>query len=172
MRLAPNIHGAPVYWETSDPTRSYFYAWAEKDYLKAFSLDRHTPAVGPTAAVSGTVRGHDDAMPGGILSLSANGTTAHTGIVWAVIQDPTDTCTLADTAPDLEPGGKCNGISQCDALCYTVPGFLYAFDAENLGTPLFYDKIPRYSKMTPPTIANGKVFVATSDSQVIVYGLR
>jgi hypothetical protein len=172
MRIAPNIHGSPVYWETSDPTRSYIYAWSEKDFLKAFSLDRHTLAIAP--ALSGPVASREDSMPGGILSLSASGTTAHTGIVWAVVEQPTGACTSADIPPEQAQHGVCPppGINTCDALCYTVPGVLYAFDAENLQSVLFQEAIPRYSKMTPPTIANGKVFLATSNSEVRVYGLH
>lgn len=172
MNIAPNIHGSPVYWETSDPTRSYFYVWSEKDGLKAFSLDRHTLAVNPTAALQSDVISSAHSMPGGMLSLSANGTTAHTGIVWAVIEDPTTTCTSADLPSDQQGVNTCSGFSTCDALCYTVRGRFYAFDAEDLQNVLFTEALPHYSKMTPPTIANGKVVLATSNGEVLVYGLH
>jgi hypothetical protein len=161
---APNIHGAPVYWATSDPQRSYVYAWSEKDALKAFPYDRHWLYMFG-ASMSGSVTSRDRSMPGGMLSLSANGTTARSGVVWAVVEEPFATCTY--------PPGEavpCSTVDTCDALCYTVPGHFFAFDAERLGTPLYDAAIPRYSKFTPPTVANGKVVIA-ADGNVTVYGL-
>jgi hypothetical protein len=168
MDIAPNIHGSPIYWQTSDPTRSYVYAWAEKDILKAFPLDRHTLAFDTVHYLRGNIRSRVDSMPGGMLSLSANGTAAGTGIVWAVVEDPVDTCSV----PSDEPPACGTAVNTCNAICYTVPGYFYAFDAETLGAPLYSQKIARYSKFVAPTIANGKVFVATSNNEVIVYGLR
>jgi len=167
MQNAPNIHGSPVYWETSDPTRSYIYAWAEKDALKAFPLNRHTFTIDTANILQTSVRSRVHSMPGGMLSLSANGTTAGTGIVWAVVEDPVDaTCEI----PSDEPHTCDPTNDACDAICYTVPGYFYAFNAETLAM-LFSKKIDRYSKFVPPTIANGKVFVATFNDAVIVYGL-
>jgi hypothetical protein len=168
MDIAPNIHGTPVYWETSDPRRSYVYAWGEKDRLKGFPLDRQTLTIDPANILRSSVVSQINSMPGGMISLSANGNTAHTGIVWAVVEDPVDSCTV----PADEPAACGSDDSTCNAICYTVPGYFYAFDAETLGQPLYRARIDRYSKFTPPTIANGRVFLATSNNEVKVYGLR
>jgi len=166
MDTAPNIHGSPVYWETSDPTRSYIYAWAEKDVLKAFPLNRHTLTIDTANVLQAGVPSKVNSMPGGMLSLSAHGTTAGTGIVWAVVEDPIDpTCQISS---DEATAGTTNN---CSAIVFTVPGYLYAFNAETLAV-LYHVKIDRYSKFAPPTIANGKVFVATFNDAVIVYGLH
>jgi hypothetical protein len=87
-------------------------------------------------------------MPGGMLSVSANGTQAGTGILWALVP-------LAGDA-NSERG---------------VRAQLLAFDASNIRTDIWRSE-PRdasfgansvglFAKFAPPTIANGKVFVAT-----------
>ena len=91
--------------------------------------------------------------PGGSLAVSANGNNG--GIVWGVV-----------------------------ATTNSVPGqgALYAFDATNVGSPLWVSTDYWFStKFTIPTVANGKVYVPTSASprsaspsyapQLRVYGL-
>jgi len=92
-------------------------------------------------------------MPGFMMSLSANG--SQDGILWA-------TC----------PSGDANrGITQ---------GFLYAFDASNLGTYsdgsgalnlLWTSPQYTYNKFNPPVISGGKVYLPTYDGHVDVYGI-
>jgi hypothetical protein len=147
-----HIHGSPVYWNS--PTFGpLIYIWGEEAALKTFQqtgtgLFNPTPvAVGPYVAPPG--------MPGAILSLSANGSTAGTGIVWAAL-----------------PYSR-------DANPATVPGILRAFDAANAAVELWNskqvaarDELGNFAKFTPPTIANGKVYVATFSNQLVVYGLN
>jgi hypothetical protein len=161
---APNIHGSPVYWATSDARYSRVYAWSEKDSLKAFSFDRATLTLNPNPVAVTRYRSLVDSMPGGILSISANGTTAHSGIVWAIVEDPLAPC----TAPPIEGGMS---IPNCNAETYTASGRLFAFDAETLAV-LYNVNVPLYSKFTPPTVANGKVVLATSNNEIVVYGLQ
>ena len=98
------------------------------------------------------------------MSLSANGSTAGTGIVWA-------TRALGATG-----GGGFNSNTP-------VGGILYAFDAANVTTKLWdsnmvaADKLANAPKYIAPTIANGKVYVGTlgaaptTGGEVAVYGL-
>jgi hypothetical protein len=88
------------------------------------------------------------------LSLSANASTSGTGIVWASVS------------------------YSGDSNQQTVPGILRAFDATNLSTELWdskqnvaRDDVGNYAKFAPPTIANGKVYLATFSNQLLVYGL-
>ena len=92
-------------------------------------------------------------MPGGILSVSANGNTTGTGIVWA-----------------SHPLSSANQA--------VVPGILDAYDASDLTKELWNSKqnegrddVGNFAKFCPPTIANGKVYMATFSGKVIVYGL-
>jgi outer membrane protein assembly factor BamB len=107
-------------------------------------------------------------MPGGLLTLSADGATKGTGIVWATVP-----------LKGLTDGQDNNG----DANKRVVEGILYAYDATdfqarpNWTLKLLWDskRIPgntfRMSKFCPPVVANGKVYVTTYDGRVDVYGI-
>jgi len=84
------------------------------------------------------------AYPGGSLALSVNGSDPGTAIVWA-------------TTPD---------------------GILHAFRATNVANEIYNsnqnsarDALASYSKFVIPTVADGRVFVATGSGRVQVYGL-
>jgi hypothetical protein len=155
-----HIHGAPVYWNSASngPT---IYVWGENDTGKAYkyvsgqfqtTASSHTSATSPTTGCG---------MPGGILSLSANGATAGTGILWA------------------------STVNTGNAVHNNVNSILRAFDANNLATELWNsnmnssrDSSGTLAKYVPPTIANGKVYMPTwdqdtgsSSNHVNVYGL-
>lgn len=146
-----HIHGSPVYW-SSPQQGPLIYLWTEEDALKSFrfvnGLFQTAPvAIGPVVA--------PDGMPGAMLSVSANGSSVGTGIVWA----------------SLPFAGNAN--------IETVPGVLRAFDASNVGIELWNsrqvperDDLGNLAKHTSPTIANGKVYVATFSNQLVVYGLN
>jgi outer membrane protein assembly factor BamB len=152
----PHMHGSLTWWRGPDPGQGNFYVWGEKDFLKLYRFDlarnRFVRYADPTDGKmrvkphrQGKVRAVKKGMPGGMLSVSARGDRAGTGIVWA-------------TLPDHDPPGA-------------NPGRLYAFDAEML-TPL-WDSVDTFllSHWVPPTIANGLVFVPTGDGKLLAYGL-
>lgn len=148
---AGHIHGSPVYWN-SPQYGPLVYLWTEDDALKAFRFVNGIFQTAPVATGSITA---PDGMPGAILSVSANGGTVGSGIVWASLPFSGD----ANTA--------------------TVPGVLRAFDASNVGIELWNsmqdpsrDDLGNFAKYTPPTIANGKVYLATFSNQLVVYGLN
>jgi hypothetical protein len=150
VRYTNNIHGTPVYWNS--PAGPRLYMWAENEALKAFAFDG--ARIDTTPVGRSTVLAPWDAMPGGALSLSANGSTPRTGIVWA-------------------------GIAQLwDATNMAVDGVLRAFDAEDVSIELWNsdrdssDTLGKFAKFASPTVANGKVYVATFSGAVRVYGLR
>jgi hypothetical protein len=79
----PHLHGAPTYWEVS-PAKGLVFHWSEKDYLKRFDHDRlGSGLVIPASALSGDVRAEAHAMPGGLISLSANRT--RDGLLWITL---------------------------------------------------------------------------------------
>lgn len=132
------------------------YLWGQGDYLKVYAFNGTTFNTTPKYQLSVKAVDH----PGGILSLSSNGNT--NGILWA------STNTGA---------GDGNG-----AWHNTVPGILYAYDAGNMN--LLWtsqqnagrDSCSNFAKFTPPTITNGKVYLAsfgtasTASGQLCVYG--
>ena len=149
-----HIHGAPVLWQKSrnDITA---YVWSEKDHCLAY---RFSGGRFITPADSKSEYGFpslENRMPGGILALSADGSAADTGIVWA--SHPTDD----------------------DGMNKTVKGTLRAFDARDLNVELWTsdrnpdgdDRLGDFAKFCPPVVANGKVYVATFSREMVVYGL-
>ena len=157
-----HIHGAPVYFN-SDANGPTTYVWGENDVLRGFLFNSTTGLLNPTPFATSTmtapVTNNDGAMPGGFLSISANGNS--NGILWA--------------------STPYNG----DAALGNVQGVLYAFNADTLA-PLWSDKtndardeIGLFAKDVPPTVANGKVYVpnfgplGTNDGSgsLVVYGL-
>ncbi|HET9130723.1 MAG TPA: hypothetical protein VFO86_07245, partial [Terriglobia bacterium] len=121
-------HGSPVYW--ADPTYGpTVFVWSENDYLKAFHFNGSTLDTSPVRTSSFTaVAG----MPGGILSISANGNAAGSGVVWV-------------SMPLIG-----------DAELHTVPGIFRAFDASDLSTELWdsgqdpSDDSGNFAKFSPP----------------------
>ena len=147
---AGRMNGSPVYWNS--PTYGpALYNWAAGDPLKVFRLVGglfQTPAGAQGTALA------PGGMPGGMLSLSANGSAAGTGILWAA----------------LSRGGDANHTPQ--------PGILRAYDASNVTRELWNsqqnatrDALANFSKFSPPTVANGKVFVPSLSNKLVVYGL-
>jgi hypothetical protein len=142
-----HVHGAPVYWRS--PGGGRVYVWAQADYLKAYSFDEGSGTFQSTAPVSMSTVQTPTGHPGGLLSISANG--SQDGILWA-------------TKPIA------------DAKVTPQYGTLYAFDANRLGAPLWSsdqyagDGLGYFSKNGSPTIANGKVYVSTLGNALVVYG--
>jgi hypothetical protein len=148
-----HLHGSPVYFK-DESANEYIYAWAEGGLLKQFPFDRGTmlfdtlnKKVGYTALPTG--------MPGAMLSLSSNGSQSGSGILWA--------------------SHPING----DANQHIVPGVLQAFDPKDVTRELWNsnwagkrDTIGKFAKFVPPTIANGKVYMATFSNVLDVYGLN
>jgi len=159
-----HIHGAPAFW--GDPAdvrpentwKSSLYVWPERDRLKSFTYAKDAAGRDGKFITKPAVKGPEGAphgMPGGFLSISANG--AKDGILWAALP-------LHD-----------------DAWIDIVRGQLRAFRIKPDGTLLeaawtsyCADKGDRFNfaKYVPPTVANGKVYLATFSGFVAVYGLR
>ncbi len=145
------LHGGMVWWD--GPTNSYGYIWPASVYLQQYKFDRTTNkfvlpafAQSPSSAPGG--------QPGGILALSANGTNAGSGIIWASHQLT----------------GNANQSVR--------PGILHAYDAQNVSHELWNseqigarDSVGNFAKFVAPTVANGKVYLATFSGQLNVYGL-
>jgi len=148
----PNdIHGAPIWWD--GPDGSYAYVWGEHDFLRQFQFNwAEEEFILPNIAQSPTQA--PDGMPGGILSISANGTNAGSAILWASHQ------------------------YSGDANQQVRPGILRAYNAENVSEELWNteqdharDSVGNFAKFVPPTVANGKVYLATFSNRMNVYGL-
>lgn len=156
-----HIHGTPIYFN-SQAVGPAVYVWGENDFLRAYTFGTTTQLLNSTpfalSTMSAPETNNHSAMPGGFMSISANG--KNNGIVWAATP------------------------YSADASQATVQGVLRAFDATNLHQ-LWNDKyndardeVGNFAKFVPPTIANGKVFVPNFGSagspdgsgSLVVYG--
>jgi uncharacterized repeat protein (TIGR03806 family) len=146
-----HIHGSMVWWDC--PAGSFGYIWPAATFLQQYKLDRAANKfILPPFARSATSA--PGGVPGGIVSLSANGSKPGSGILWGVHQ----------------LGG--------DANHETRPGLLHAYDAQDVSRELWNsdqiierDAVGGFAKYVPPTVANGKVYLATFAGRLNVYGL-
>ena len=142
-----------VYWDSEKVGRT-IYMWGQRDHLRAYRFDGEKFDPTPFAMRPEANQGH----PGAMLSLSANGN--RDGILWAAIH------------------------ATGDSWHESRPGILHAYDATDILHELWNslenparDDCGNYSKMAPPTIANGKVYLASfgahniGSGQLCIYGL-
>ena len=123
------------------------YVWDRNDVLNAYDFVNERFVTTPSAVSKGK-----PGMNGGP-TVSANGSDAGTGIVWAA------------TTQSTKSGG-------------VAPGTLRGFLASNIGQELYNsdmntarDALGDFTKFAPPVVANGKVYVPTQSKAVVVYGL-
>lgn len=167
-----NIHGTPVIWQRASDM--FVYVSGEEDFVKQFRLIPEAGGAGwkfesenppfKTSQVSapypnfptglfGQPNREGVWMPGGFLSLSAQGTTDGTGILWV------------------------NMPYQSNANHFVVRGVLRAFDATDVSKPELWDSestgnpndsLGQFAKFNPPIVANGKVYVAAFQQEAIL----
>ncbi len=169
--LAPlqnhHIHGAPALWR-SETMGLMAYVWPERDNLLAFRWNETTQRfdMPPAQESAMTSTPCYPCMPGGMVSVSADGNKSRTGILWASTTDRSLTNSLYSFP--ATPG-----------VTNVSPGVLYAFDAENLSQPIWSsDTNPQrdgtglFAKFNLPVVADGRVYLATFSNEVDVFGLR
>jgi hypothetical protein len=134
-----------AFWSRQDG--GILYVWDRTDVLRAYNFVNKRFV--PTPAAVSAVR---PGMTGGP-SLSANGSDAGSGIVWAA------------TTQSTKSGGL-------------APGTLRAFRASDVSQEIYHsdmnsarDALGDFTKFAPPVVANGKVYVPTHSNEVAVYGL-
>ena len=138
------IKSGPVYWNRSGGAGPWMYDWSDGngggEVIKAYHFNGSTFDASP--ASQGTVAS-PSGKSGGVLTLSANGGSPGTGIVWASMP--------------LSGDGE-NGVLQ---------GVLRAFNADNLAQQLWSsngrtaDDMGNWPKFSAPTVANGRVYVGS-----------
>ncbi len=148
--LNVSLHCQPAYYKGS--SNEFVYVWSENDKLRALLFNRGSNTFATNEIVS-TDNG-PTGQSGAVLSVSSNGTKDGTGILWA------------------------SYAASGDAESNVTPGVLTAFDANDITKELWNNKITpgdyagNYAKFSPPTIANGHVYLPTFSNQVVVYGLK
>jgi hypothetical protein len=145
------IFGGPVFWNRTTDAGPTMYVWPNNISLQAYQFNGSTFNTNPISQSSLVAPPGDS---GGVLTLSANGSVAGTGIVWSSMP-----------------------LNQ-DADVGVVQGVLRAFDANNLTSELWdstmnstWDNMGLWPKFSPPTVVNGKVYMASFSNVLNVYGL-
>jgi hypothetical protein len=145
------IHGGPVFWNRASGAGPTMYVWPNQIALQGYQFNGSTFNTTPISQSTIVAPSGDS---GGVLTLSANGGTAGTGIVWSSMP--------------LNQNGDTG----------TVEGVLRAFDANNLANELWdstmnlsRDDMGLWPKYSPPTVVNGKVYMASFSNLLNVYGL-
>jgi regulation of enolase protein 1 (concanavalin A-like superfamily)/uncharacterized protein (DUF2141 family) len=130
---------SPAYW--NGPAGTLVYYWSASDVVKAFKFNGSTFQTTPVA------KGTSSQTPAaGAISLSANGATAGSGIVWGTSGEFTGTVRAYDASNVGVELWNSNQNSARDAL-------------------------GNYTKFGPPVAVNGKVYVPTTAGYLAVYGL-
>ncbi len=123
----------------------YIYQFSENTHLMAFPVNTTTRTLG--TAIQNTSVPVNTIMEGGYSSVSSNGTDPMSAILWVT------------------------------NLTGTTGGTLHALKADDITQELWNsdqnasDLLGNYAKMSPPTIANGRVYVPTFTNTLNVYGL-
>jgi hypothetical protein len=155
-----HIHGSPLYWKGPGGSQ-WVYVMAEAKNLEGFPFVDGRLKTGPTDIKMSAWKPPRQAppichkparnwMPGGILALSSDGDRSGTGIVWALVPANGDSNTFRG-----------------------VKGMLLALNAEDVSQELWRsqgtdgetdtpDSFGLLARFVPPTVANGKVFIANA----------
>ena len=141
------MHTAFAYF--GGTTNKYFYQFGENTNLKAYAVSGNLLSTSPISGVGNGPLGQSGSM----MSTSSNGSDESTGILWI-------------SHPEY-----CNSNQ---GLC---PGILRAVNAANPTQEIWNsdinpnDAVGAFSKNACPTIANGKVYLATFSNKLNIYGL-
>src|SRR6266436_2018015 len=152
------VYGGPGYWNRSAGAGPWMYVWSNGCvFLKAYHFNG---ATFDTGIVSESTIASPCGESGGVLTLSANGSTGGSGIIWSSMP-------LADNGD--------HGVHQ---------GVLRAFNADDLTKELWNSRLNaarddsgNWAKYSPPTVVNGRVYLASfpadgvSSAPLNVYGL-
>jgi hypothetical protein len=139
--IGEGMFNTAAYWNNT------LYFWGVQDVLQSIPITNGLPDF-----THGTGSSPQIGLPGAGVSVSSNGTTAGSAILWAI-----------DSTQFGLPG----------------PAVLYAYDATNILMMLYSssgaqnvarDATGNAVKFAVPTVVNGKVYVGTS-TEVDVYGL-
>lgn len=132
--------------------KEYAYIWPGATALKAIPYSRAQGRFYPDSIINSEALIYNGIF-GAFTSVSSNGAADSTAILWA------------------------SHVPSGEYKTQTKPGMISAYAADDVNTELWNsnispgDSLGSYAKFVCPTIANGKLYVATPNNQVVVYGL-
>ncbi|MDO6432753.1 discoidin domain-containing protein [Flavitalea sp. BT771] len=152
INLGPLAHLHSSFGYYKGATREWIYTWSENTALKAFPLDKTADTLSVVNVVNSGIQG-PIGNSGALMAVSSNGSVDSTAILW--VSHP----------------------NNCDANQSVCPGILRAVNANDVTQELWNSKINPtddvggFGKFVCPTVANGKVYLATFSGRLLVYGL-
>jgi hypothetical protein len=176
-----HIHGSPAAWTANvgGKKKTLVYVSAERDLLRAHAFDGTFPeGAAPLSKPKDTFHSHctnsDKGMPGGFLTVSADGDKPETGIVWASMPRKNKNA-LTKVVPGIlrayraypESGRELKEIWNSDQET-SVNTSADCKEPKPRGS----SQVGNFAKGVPPTVARGKVYLATFSDRLAVYGLR
>jgi hypothetical protein len=151
LQVGGSMHCSFSYYKGS--ASEFVYVWSENQQLAAVPFNSSTGLLGApvrNTQMQGPVGDH-----GAFLSVSSSGNNDVSGILWVS-----------------------HAIAPCDAGGSLCPGILRAVNASDITKELWNstlvgsDAVGNYAKFSCPTVANGKVYLATFSNKIMVYGLN
>jgi F5/8 type C domain/Secretion system C-terminal sorting domain/Fibronectin type III domain len=148
VSTSAQMHSSFAYFGPPGPATKYVYQFSETTTLKAYPIKANSLGT----PINGTVQGPDGAA-GAFMSVSSP-PNASSGILWIS-----------------------HAKAGCNANQNTCPGILRAVNALDVTKELWNsdqnssDNVGNYAKTSCPTVANGKVYLATFSNKLNVYGL-
>jgi hypothetical protein len=162
--LTHHQHSTPVVYNSPVHGKMLF-TWGENGNLRAWSIKPNgqlnylacsAEVASPNAQNDAN---HHGGMPGGMLSLSCNGNTLNSGLLWALVP-------ILDANAVLSPG---------IFYCYDPDNFI-TFGDGSKGLKVLWSSATwniqfTHPKFNVPVVSGGRIFVPTYDARVDVYGL-
>jgi hypothetical protein len=144
-----HMHGSPAYWK--GPTGYHLFVYPEQSPLQDYAVTpTATMPVNPKPVMNG---GFIPPHPGGMVTVSSNGTMAGTGVLWVgLVTNP-----------------------MADVWHMFANGTLAAYNAEDISkaplwtsdqAPMGRDALGTFAKFCTPVVANGKVYIGTARQTV------
>ena len=158
-------HSTPVYWSPTGVT-PILYVWGENNTVKAYNYNV------PSSLITGfRANGLDVAsgnlpppggMPGGFMTVSSSGGDKTSGVLFA-------TFPMNGNANMNITNGRLVAYDAGTVVVNNGQKFLKRLRLNPLGNSDYYD-YGRFSKFTPPVVANGMVYVVTYNNHNDVNG--
>ncbi|HRH47810.1 MAG TPA: discoidin domain-containing protein [Panacibacter sp.] len=146
-----SLHTTFAYYKAQN--NGYAYLWGGNSQLHAFPFNYTTNQFDFNATLTSYALCCNN-IYGASMSISSNGSIDSTAVLW-----------VSHIQSGIYPPGP------------PYPGILRAFAANDITKELWnsnitdYDTVGRHAKYVCPTVINGRVYEATYNNQVVVYGL-
>lgn len=152
INLGPLAHLHSSFGYYKGANREFVYTWSENAALKAYPIDKTVDTLDAAHVINSGIQG-PTGNSGALMAVTSNGSVDSTAILW--VSHPVN----------------------CDANQSVCPGILRAVNANDVTKELWNSKINptddvgKFAKFVCPTVANGKVYLATFSGTLQVYGL-